>query len=118
LAYQIKEGAFDGGHGMNSGAKIVGLGAAAGICAGERPVHIVENVFYGGNPFSDDKVTGLLQNTLDFLPARNFSGTDMAGRVGQQYDISREEWRVSTAEVEQHTVGASHRYHSHAGHHR
>ncbi len=94
LAQQVEQRRFDGRHGVDGGAQVEGLqAAAAGVAVGELRAHGGENVVAGAERLADDQLAGVFQRLADLLAAGHFADAGVAGTVGENDEVAGEERR-------------------------
>ena len=116
LAQQVEQRGFDGRDRVDGHAQVEGLQAApAAVAPGEGAAHAVENGVVPADGLADDEVARVFQRLPDLLAAGHFAHAGVAGAVGQDQQIAREERAVGAAQVHQHAVVARDGDHAHAG---
>src|SRR5277367_1534127 len=101
---------------MHGDAHVKGLrSTAAGVAMSKALANGRENLVVAGDFLSKYRGGGLFENLTDPFAARNFAGAGMPGIVRKYHQVSSKEGRVRSAQVQQHTVAARNRNHSHAG---
>src|SRR6202012_6220731 len=100
---------------MDGDAHVKGLrSTASGVAIGKTPANGCKNLVVPGDFLSQDRGAGLFQHLTDSFAAGNFAGTGMPSIIRKHYQISGEEGCVRSTQVQQHTVAARNRNHSHA----
>src|ERR1700722_14826323 len=89
--------------------------AAAGVAIRKALANGCENLVVPGDFLSQDRGTGLFKHLTDPFAAGNFAGAGMPSIIREDHQVSGEEGRVRSTQVQQHTVAARNRNHSHAG---
>ena len=92
LAEQVEQRGFDGGDGVNGGAQIEGLqAAAAGVAIGKAPADAVQNIVVGGDRLADHQRPRVFQRLADALAAGHFADAGAARAVLEDHDVAGEE---------------------------
>ena len=113
---QVKEGGFDRGDGMDGGAQVKGLqAAAAGVAVGELRRDIAQQGAVAGHRLAGEQCAGFLDGGADLLAAGDFAEAGAALRIGDDHDVAGEERAVGAAEVHQHAVVPGDRDHFNVG---
>src|SRR5271163_3899196 len=101
---------------MHGDAHVKGLrSTAASVAMSEALANGRENLVVPGDFLSQYRGTGLFKYLTDPFAAGNFAGAGMPGIIRKYHQVSCEEGRVRSTQVQQHTVAARNRNHSHAG---
>ena len=117
LAEQIEQGALEAGDGVDGGAQVEGLqAAAAGVAIGEAPLHLREQLAQLAERTADQQRLGIGHDLRDRRAARHFADAGVARRVADDDEVAGEERGVRAAQVEQHAVVAGHRNAANRGH--
>ncbi len=116
LAQQIQKGRLYGRHGMDGGAQIKSLkAAAAGITVGKLALHLLQDLLVRAYGLADHEVASVFQSLADFFAARHLTHAGAPGVVGEDQDVARKKWAVCAAEVQQHAVAAGDGDHAQGG---
>ncbi len=90
---------------MDRDAQIEGLQAATpGIPVSELLAGLLQDGQMVADGPTDEQAPRVIDGLADLLAARDFADADMAGTVGEDRDVAREERPVRTAQVQQHAV--------------
>ncbi|MNT04376.1 hypothetical protein D3C72_1389520 [compost metagenome] len=116
LAQQVEQRGFGGGHGVDGHAQVEGLQAApAAVARGKGAAHAVEHGVVVADGLAHDEVARVFERLADLLAARHLAHAGVAGAVGEDQQVAREERAVRAAEVHQHAVVAGHGHDAHGG---
>ena len=114
LALQVQQRGLHRGHRMDGGAQVESLlPAAAGVTVGELRAHGIQDRLQVAYGLAFDQCARVFQRLPDLLAARHLAQSGVAGAVGGDDDVAREEGRVRAGKIEQHAVPAGNRDHSH-----
>jgi hypothetical protein len=109
LAQQVQHRRLDGGHGVDGGAQVEGLqAAAAAVAVGEGLLHALQHVQALAQRLAHHMGRGVFQGLADFLAAGHLAQAGAARAVAQDQQVAGEEGGVGAAQVEQHAVAAGH----------
>src|ERR1700678_3644358 len=101
---------------MHGDAHIKGLrSTAAGVAMSEALANGRENLVVPGDFLSQYRGSSLFKYLTDPFAAGYFAGAGMPGIVRKYHQVPCEEGGVRSTQVQQHTVAARNRNHSHAG---
>ena len=105
FAQKIKAGRFNSRYGMDHRTQIEGLQAAA-LCIAvlECFTHIIEDMVVRTNRTSNYDCLRILKCLTDFLAARYFTYTGIAGFIGEDDDIPRKKSSMCSTEIQQHAI--------------
>ena len=105
LAQQVEQGRFNRGNGMDGGAQVKRLLAAAtAVALGELLLHLLQDALVLTNRLSYHQRACVLQRLPNLLAAWHLAHAGAACAVGQYQQIACEEGAVGTAQVQEHAV--------------
>jgi hypothetical protein len=92
LALQVQQGRFHRGHGVDGGAQIEGLqAAAAAVAVGKARAHAVQDGLQVADGLAFDQGAGIFQRLADFFAARHFADAGVAAAVLHDQQVAGEE---------------------------